>query len=62
LIVRRLCRLSAHCAASARKPPFPTTPTPTCFTNLFRGVYPSFDAAPPTRPLGYDNADAAGML
>ena len=33
--------------------------------NLFRGVYPSFDAAqasaPPTRPLGYDNADAAGM-
>ena len=33
--------------------------------NLFRGVFPSFDAAqasaPSTRPLGYDNADAAGM-
>ncbi len=33
--------------------------------NLFRGVYATFDAAqasaPRTRPLGYDNADAAGM-
>lgn len=33
--------------------------------NLFRGIYPSFEAAqasaPRTRPLGYDNADAAGM-
>jgi putative methyltransferase (TIGR04325 family) len=33
--------------------------------NLFRGVFDTFDAAlksaPPTRPLGYDNADAASM-
>jgi len=33
--------------------------------NLFRGVYPSFDAAqasaPGTRPLGYDHAAAANM-
>lgn len=33
--------------------------------NLFRGVFPSFEAAqasaPPTRPLGYDNPGAAGM-
>lgn len=33
--------------------------------NLFRGIYVTFDAAqasaPSTRPLGYDNADAAGM-
>jgi putative methyltransferase (TIGR04325 family) len=34
-------------------------------SNLFRGVFESFEAAqlsaPPTRPLGYDNADAASM-
>ena len=34
-------------------------------SNLFRGIYSSFDAAqasaPATRPLGYDNADAADM-
>ena len=34
-------------------------------SNLFRGIYTSFDSAqasaPGTRPLGYDNADAAGM-
>lgn len=33
--------------------------------NLFRGVFASFDAAqrtaPPSRPLGYDNPDAAAM-
>jgi putative methyltransferase (TIGR04325 family) len=33
--------------------------------NLFRGVFESFDAAlksaPPARPLGYDNAEAASM-
>ena len=33
--------------------------------NLFRGIFASADAAaasaPPTRPLGYDNADAASM-
>jgi putative methyltransferase (TIGR04325 family) len=34
-------------------------------TNMFRGVFDSFDtaqrSAPPSRPLGYDNADAAKM-
>ncbi len=33
--------------------------------NLFRGVYPSFDeaarAAPPTKPMGYDNPGPAAM-